>query len=243
MKHPRALLAAVIAGMVVPFAAWLAVTAAASAPGIDSAQEQVAAEASPSPNPPIGSDSVQPQAAEGDRVTPVVEPSAAPSQSPTPDPLAVRPTPSTSPSVVESSRSIPSTSATPTPSVTPTPPATKESDAPSPRPSRTKKPSAKPSPAKAPPDSPAPREQAPRKDTQVKGSWAPPELVAGTNQLTFPVLTSGADVTITVACQPSRGCQMNGGVLTIEPGSSVTVTWSAPRTRTHTAWSTQRTFN
>jgi hypothetical protein len=65
----------------------------------------------------------------------------------------------------------------------------------------------------------------------------------GTNVLSFPVLTSDADVTITVACQPSTNCEMNGGLLTIQPGSNVTVTWSAPRTRTHTAWSVQRTFN
>lgn len=57
------------------------------------------------------------------------------------------------------------------------------------------------------------------------------------------MLTSGADVTITVACQPANGCIMDAGTLTIEPGSSVTVTWTAPRTRTHTAWSVQRTFN
>ena len=271
MKHPRVIVAAVAAGLAAPLLLWLGV--AATAGGSDQAQS-----ADPVPQGSVSAPSagsLESQAAGGDRVTPVVEPSAVPTLSARPDPLAATTSPTPRPNTPNATIETPIPEATAAPSAGPSsetspeaaPPSTSKSPkatptptaettpqpakTPEPTPSRT--PSRAPSPQPETTPKPADRPERPdlserperpeRIKTTPQRGWNPPQLTAGVNQLSFPVLTSGADVTITVACQPSAGCTMDAGTLTIEPGSSVTVTWSAPRTRTHTAWSVQRTFN
>jgi len=254
MKHPRVIVAAVAAGLAAPLLLWLGITATTGGPdqttlADSSAQDTVSARSAAS---------LESQAAEGDRVTPVAEPSAAPTDPPPPDPLATTSSPRPRPTDTQTP------SATPTPAVTPPAPAPspqvpssveEASPTPTATPKASPSPSRKPTPkatpsqtaqspqAPTPEDSERPSQKPPRKTTKPQGGWRAPQLTTGVNQLWFPMLSSGADVTITVACQPSDGCAMDAGTLTIEPGSSVTVTWSAPRTRTHTAWSVQRTFN
>ena len=191
------------------------------------------------PRPPEASvepGSLPSQVAEGERVTPVATPSAAPPVSPRPDPLAKSssPTSSSTPSPLDSAPSEVPQPPSPTPTKSPTPQLSRQPETASPT-SRPAK--ARPSPSPSAEVAPKPR----RKAAKPLEGWSPPQLTAGVNQLSFPRLNSGADVTVTVACQPASGCRVDAGLLTIELGSSVTVTWSAPRTRTHTAWTIQRT--
>lgn len=99
-------------------------------------------------------------------------------------------------------------------------------------------------PARAtPPTTRAPTEPRPApvpRRTAVKSSWHRPALRVGTTSITRPRLTSGARVSVTVACAPGAGCSMSGSQLTVSPGTSVTVTWSAPARRGYTAWRTSR---
>jgi hypothetical protein len=74
----------------------------------------------------------------------------------------------------------------------------------------------------------------------VTGSWSAPALHAGSNTITVPHLTSGANVTVTVGCSPSAGCALAGSTLDIAEGTRVTVTWSAPSRPGFTAWTVSR---
>ena len=87
---------------------------------------------------------------------------------------------------------------------------------------------------------PRPRPRPTARSTSVTGAWAAPVLRVGANSITTPRLTSGAKVSVTVGCSPSAGCAMTGSTLTIAPGTSVTVTWSAPARSTYTPWSVSR---
>ena len=256
VKRPRLILAAVAGGLAVPVLLWLGV--AATAGGSDLTQLAGPMPQAAAHTPPASS--LEPQAAGGDRVTPVAEPPAAPTFSARPDPLAATNGPTPRPTASNA------TSATPIPAATASAPASATSETPAvarptptprqspqatpsppvetaPKPAKTPKGTPSRTPSRAPSQRPRTPQTPERIETTPQRGWSPPELTTGVNQLSFPRLTSGADVTITVACQPSAGCAMDAGTLTIEPGSSVTVTWSAPRTRTHTAWSVQRTFN
>ena len=77
-----------------------------------------------------------------------------------------------------------------------------------------------------------------KKTTQVAGGWTAPVVNPGTVSLRAPQLTSGQNVTLTVACSPSANCVINGDQLTITEGTQVTVTYRAKATSTHTAWAT-----
>jgi hypothetical protein len=76
--------------------------------------------------------------------------------------------------------------------------------------------------------------------TVARSSWHPPALRVGTTTITRPRLTSGARVSVTVACAPGAGCSMSGNQLTVSSGTSVTVTWSAPARPGYTQWRTSR---
>lgn len=80
---------------------------------------------------------------------------------------------------------------------------------------------------------------APRR-TATRNSWHAPALQVGTTTITRPRLTSGAPVSVTVACSPGAGCSMTAGQLHVTPGTSVTVTWAAPSRPGYTAWRTTR---
>lgn len=77
-----------------------------------------------------------------------------------------------------------------------------------------------------------------KKTTEVAGGWTPPVVNPGTVSLRAPQITSGQNVTLTVACSPSANCAINGDQLTITEGTQVTVTYRAKATSTHTAWAT-----
>ncbi len=77
-----------------------------------------------------------------------------------------------------------------------------------------------------------------KKTTQVAGGWTAPVLNPGTVSLRAPQISSGQNVTLTVACSPSANCVINGDQLTITEGTQVTVTYRAKATSTHTAWAT-----
>lgn len=73
--------------------------------------------------------------------------------------------------------------------------------------------------------------------TKPLDGWRPPALGVGTTDITAPRLTSGADAGTVIVCGPSSACTLTGGSLTISAdAASVTVTWSAPKTRSHLAW-------
>ncbi len=76
-----------------------------------------------------------------------------------------------------------------------------------------------------------------KKETVVARPWTPPVLNPGTVSLRAPKLSSGQQVTLTVACSPSVNCVINGDQLTFSEGTQVTVTYSAKATDTHKAWS------
>lgn len=99
----------------------------------------------------------------------------------------------------------------------------------------------KPTPRDTTPPSPAPPRSAPApRRTVVKSSWQPPRLHVGVTSITRPRLSSGARVSVTVACAPGAGCSMSGTQLQVAAGTSVTVTWSAPARPGYTAWRTSR---
>jgi len=77
-----------------------------------------------------------------------------------------------------------------------------------------------------------------KKTTEVVGGWTAPVVNPGTVSLRAPQLSSGQNVTLTVACSPSANCIINGDQLTINEGTHVTVTYRAKATSTHTAWAT-----
>ena len=110
----------------------------------------------------------------------------------------------------------------------------------SPRATRAPSPSA---PARPAPDASTspPRRSAPaRLRTATRNAWHAPTLGVGTTTITRPRLTSGAPVSVTVACSPGTGCSMTGAQLQVAAGTSVTVTWSAPSRPGYTAWRTSR---
>ncbi len=154
----------------------------------------------------------------------VVDPK--PAQSPLPDPLAPEPSTSTLPPPEAVTVPTPVASAQPiveqTPSAAPTPTPTVKAS--------------KPTDAQDAQGVQAPRVV--KKETDVARSWTPPVLNPGTVSLRAPKLSSGQQVTLTVACSPSVNCVINGDQLTFSEGTRVTVTYSAKATDTHTAWST-----
>lgn len=75
----------------------------------------------------------------------------------------------------------------------------------------------------------------------VVGGWQAPTLRTGGTVLTRPRLSSGAPVSITVACSPRTACVITGDHLVIgADASSVTVTWSAPARAGFGAWRVSR---
>ena len=111
-----------------------------------------------------------------------------------------------------------------------------------PRPTPTPTPSTTPDPRPAPAASPSasrPRRPAIRRTT-VRNNWQAPVLQAGAATLTVPRLTSGATVSVTVACAPRSGCTIAGSQLQVATGTSVTLTWTAPARPGYTAWRTSR---
>ena len=139
-----------------------------------------------------------------------------PAQSPLPDPLAPEPTRDSAPSVsaIEEPTSEPKATATPAaPKIEKvTPPVVTEQVVNEPK--------------------------TVKKTTQVAGGWTAPVVNPGTVSLRAPQLTSGQNVTLTVACSPSANCVINGDQLTMTEGTHVTVTYRAKATSTHTAWTT-----
>jgi hypothetical protein len=139
-----------------------------------------------------------------------------PAQSPLPDPLAPEPTRDSAPSVsaIEEPTSEPKATATPAaPKIEKvTPPVVTEQVVNEPK--------------------------TVKKTTQVAGGWTAPVVNPGTVSLRAPQLTSGQNVTLTVACSPSANCVINGDQLTMTEGTHVTVTYRAKATSTHTAWAT-----
>lgn len=157
----------------------------------------------------------------------VPTPASSPAAPPTPTPAALpTPSPSPSPSIV----STPTLAPVPSPSMTATP-TVKAS------------PPAKPLTARASGRTSAPipprRPVAPRRTTAL-GAWRAPVLRVGSNTITRPRLTSGAPVSVTVACSPSVGCSMSGAHLQVQAGTSVTVTWTAPSRSGYTRWTVSR---
>ena len=120
-----------------------------------------------------------------------------------------------------------------TPSSTPTHRATP----PRPAPPLEREP-ARPVPA-ATPSVPRPSAPAVRR-TATRNSWRAPALQVGSTTITRPRLTSGAPVSVTVACSPGSGCTMTGAQLNVASGTSVTVTWSAPSRPGYTTWRATR---
>lgn len=147
-------------------------------------------------------------------------------------------TPATAPSPLPSPSPSPRTATDVKPSAPPRPPSTVRPQGPArardsrPRASTPTERASRPGPTRAA----APRPPA-RRATAVLGGWRPGALVVGDNLLESPRLSSGARARVVVACMPSTACTLRGVLLRIEPSAqSVTVTWSAPVTRTHRAW-------
>ena len=120
-----------------------------------------------------------------------------------------------------------------TPSSTPTHRATPPRPAPTPE-----REPARPVPT-ATPSVPRPSAPAVRR-TATRNSWRAPALQVGSTTITRPRLTSGAPVSVTVACSPGSGCTMTGAQLNVASGTSVTVTWSAPSRPGYTTWRATR---
>ncbi len=209
-KHPKMILGAVGTAIAIPLL------------GITISFVSVSANTQQDP-------SVQHNVSAQQETTPTVAPSSAvvvestPVQSPLPDPLAPEPSTSTLPALEAVTTPTPVASAQPiveeTPSAQTTPTPT----------------------VKASTSTDAQGVQAPRvvkKETDVVRSWTPPVLNPGTVSLRAPKLSSGQQVTLTVACSPSTGCVINGDQLTFGEGTQVTVTYSAKATDTYKAWST-----
>jgi type II secretory pathway pseudopilin PulG len=104
--------------------------------------------------------------------------------------------------------------------------------------SETQEPSSKPKATKTPEPPVMNESKTVKKTTQVVGGWTPPVVNPGTVSLRAPQITSGQNVTITVACSPSVNCVINGDQLAITEGTQVTVTYRAKATSTHRAWTT-----
>lgn len=82
----------------------------------------------------------------------------------------------------------------------------------------------------------APAAPSPRQVTRVVGSWSPPTMLGEQVDLSVPRVSSGAQVRVIVACAPASGCTFNGETLTVSPLTKAEVTWTAPATTTHRAW-------
>lgn len=133
-----------------------------------------------------------------------------------------------------------------TPGATPSPVARPDSRPTSPATSApapalaTDRPSVRPSPRPSPRPSSRPARNS-ASPAVVRGGWAAPVLRVGLNDLAVPVLSSGAQVQVTVACSPSRACVVSGSDLLVDPAvASVTVTWSAPARAGYRAWRVSR---
>jgi hypothetical protein len=143
-----------------------------------------------------------------------------PAQSPLPDPLAPEPTRDRSPSVSASLSETQEPSSEPKATATQTVPKVEKVTQPV-------------------VEEPVVNEPKTVKETtEVVGGWTPPVVNPGTVSLRAPQLTSGQNVTLTVACSPSANCVINGDQLAITEGTQVTVTYRAKATSTHTAWTT-----
>lgn len=236
MRRPGLLLAAIAAVLALPLVAWaiLATMVSGAEPSLPVASEVGAG--GPAVSPVSGSLAPTEEAA---RI------SATPSATATPppvvdDPLAA-PSANGSPAVARGpQQEQPSAAASPPTRTTqgPTETASTAPRPPTPRPttSPTKAPRATPA-ASATPTRPSRAARPERSRTRIQGSWTPPSIVAGPVPLAGPRLTSAKQPTVVVACSPAAGCRLDGGVLQVESGTRVTLTWRAPSTPTHTAWS------
>lgn len=182
---------------------------------------ETATEQSPEPGPPNVDAPVTPSAS----AIPLPAPTPATAASPLPSPAR---SPSPSPRTATDVKP----SAPPRPSSTGRPQAPARARDARPRASTPTERASRPGPTRAA----APRPPA-RRATAVLDGWRPGVLVVGDNLLESPRLSSGARARVVVACMPSTACTLRGVLLRIEPSAqSVTVTWSAPVTRTHRAW-------
>lgn len=195
----------------------LAGAARPDAPGVSAVAPAMVAAA---PLPPAVVAEVDDRAS----TSPPVTPSASAQANGTPAPtLPLPPTsfPAPKPSPPERAPREPARTASPHATRAPSPPA----------PARTA-----PAASATPPRPPTPT---PRR-TATRNPWHAPTLAVGTTAITRPRLTSGARVSVTVACSPGAGCSMTGSQLHVAAGTSVTVTWSAPSRPGYTAWRTSR---
>lgn len=88
---------------------------------------------------------------------------------------------------------------------------------------------------------PSRRALTPARVAVVVGGWQAPTFSTGGTVLTRPRLSSGAPVSITVACSPRAACVITGDRLVIgADASSVTVTWAAPARAGYRAWRVSR---
>lgn len=75
------------------------------------------------------------------------------------------------------------------------------------------------------------------KVTRPVNGWHPPVLRVGDNDISAPVLSSGADVGMVIGCSPSSACILVGEALTITAhAAAVNVSWSATRTHGYPGW-------
>ncbi len=213
-KHPQMILGAVGTAIAIPLLGiTISFVSVSANTQQDPSVQQEATETVANVSTPVASPAITNSAAE------VVDPK--PAQSPLPDPLA--------PELSDSSSPAPEVVTAPTPVASAEPSVKETADAaPTPIPK-----------VKASTD--VQGVQAPRvvkKTTEIARSWTPPTLLnPGTVSLRAPKLSSGQQVTLTVACSPSVNCVMNGDQLTFGEGTQVTVTYSAKASKTHTAWS------
>lgn len=238
--NPRLVLSGLGAALIVPPLAWFAVAAAASGPETASSSTSTASPSMTFTAPSSPMPTTVQQAGSGER-PPVATPAPSTTRL---DPLAASPTPPTAPALTK----------TPATAAAARPPSAAQPARSTPGPAGTSRPSGTPAPISSPKASPRPTtppapppaatpKPSQKATTRVAGNWSPPPLTVGTVLLSRPTLTSKATATVTVACTPRSACQVNGSELTIEPGADVTVTWSAPATPTHKAWSRAITLN
>lgn len=163
------------------------------------------------------------------------KPSVAPVPSPSVD---IEPTPSVTSSASPASSGtrtpvIPTASTVPSSQSRDARPTSLASDAPRSTTQPTHRPTRVPTPSR--------RAVTPARVAVVVGGWRAPTVRTGATVLTRPRLSSGAPVSITVACSPRDACVISGDRLVIGvDASSVTVTWSAPAHAGFGAWRVSR---
>jgi hypothetical protein len=222
-RHPKIILGVVGAAIAVPvLGITISLVGASANTPQDVSMQDVSVEESAQDTASVQQDTVP-------TVASAVVVESQPAQSPLPDPLAPEPSRDSSPEsemTAEPKKTAEAETATPTPASKPKATATP----------------AAPKVEKVTP--PVVTEQVVnepkivKKTTEVVGGWTPPVVNPGTVSLRAPQITSGQNVTLTVACSPSANCVINGDQLTITEGTQVTVTYRAKATSTHTAWAT-----